>query len=146
MDTTVVMEAERAPALPGSSRPGWRPLGDEVWEGPIEKIEAVLREDRLQPELNTLSRLGHEGVTVTHVHGRGRERQPRLQWRGMRYRTDLVPRVRLELIVHQPDTDGIVDAICEVARTGAVGDGKIWVTPVSRLVRVRNGEVGAIAV
>jgi nitrogen regulatory protein P-II 1 len=112
----------------------------------LEKVEAVLREDRLPAVLKALSRLGHEGVTVTHVHGHGRERPSKLQWRGMAYRTDLVPRVRLEMIVQEPDTDGIVDAISEHARTGAVGDGKIWVTPVSQLVRVRDGEVGAIAV
>ncbi len=146
VDTTVTVEAEHAARRRRSSSAGWRPMDDEVWEGSLEKIETVFREDRLQAVLKALSRLGHEGVTVTHVHGHGRERTSKLQWRGMAYRTDLLPRVRIEMIVHQPDTDGIVDAICEHARTGAVGDGKIWVTPVSRLVRVRNGEVGAIAV
>ena len=119
---------------------------DERWEGGLEKIEAVLREERLNPVLEALSRLGHEGVTVTQVHGRGRERLSKLQWRGMKCPTSFLARVRIEMIVHAPDTDGIIDAICASARTGAVGDGKIWVTPVSRLVRVRNGEVGAIAV
>jgi nitrogen regulatory protein P-II 1 len=134
------------PRLDVSSTGSHPTLDDETWEGALEKVEAVFREDRLQPVLKALSKLGQQGVTVTHVHGRGRERESQRQWRGMTYRTELLPRVRIEMIVHQPDTDGIIDAICEHARTGAIGDGKIWVTPVSRLIRVRNGEVGAIAV
>src|SRR5689334_21198001 len=108
--------------------PGRRVIEDERWEGTLEKVEAVFREEHLEAVLAALSRCGQEGVTITHVHGRGHERRTPRQWSGMKYRADLVPRVRIEIIVERSDTDAIFAAICAHARTGAVGDGKIWVT------------------
>lgn len=146
METKIPFETPPTAPRRVSSNVGGHSPHEEVWEGALEKIDAVFRQDRLQPVLQALSRIGHEGVTVTNVFGHGRERASKHQWRGMAYKTDLLPRVRIEIIAHQPDADGIVDAICANAWTGAVGDGKIWVTPVGRLIRVRDGEVGAVAV
>ncbi|MDP9236805.1 MAG: P-II family nitrogen regulator [Chloroflexota bacterium] len=112
----------------------------------MEKIEAILREDRLPVVLAAMGELGYGGITITPVRGHGRQRGVVQQWRGTEFRVDFLPKVKIEMIVADNVVDKIVDAICENARTGAVGDGKIWVTPVSRLVRVRTGETGEAAI
>jgi nitrogen regulatory protein P-II 1 len=106
----------------------------------MEKITAVLREERLGLVVDALSGLSYDGITVTHVRGHGRQRGIREQWRGTEFRVDLLPKVKIELVVDEEYTDSVIRAICERASTGAIGDGKIWVTPVSRVVRVRTGE------
>jgi nitrogen regulatory protein P-II 1 len=112
----------------------------------MEKIEAILREERLPFVLAALGELGYGGITITNVRGHGRQRGVVQQWRSTEFRVDFLPKVKIELIVGDKDADAIVQTICDNARTGAVGDGKIWVTPVSKLVRVRTGEVGEAAV
>ncbi len=112
----------------------------------MQKIEAVLREERLPLVLAALGELGYGGITMTQVRGHGRQRGVVQQWRSSEFRVDFLPKVKIELIVGDDIVDRIIETICENARTGAVGDGKIWVTPVSRLVRVRTGEVGEAAV
>ncbi len=106
----------------------------------MEKITAVLREEKLSMVVDALSGLGYDGITITHVRGHGRQRGIRERWRGTEFRVDLLPKVKVELVVDEQHTDAIIDAICAHASTGMVGDGKIWVTPVSRIVRVRTGE------
>ncbi|HYM15916.1 MAG TPA: P-II family nitrogen regulator [Dehalococcoidia bacterium] len=112
----------------------------------MEKITAVLREERLPIVLAALRDLGYGGITISQVRGHGRQRGVMEQWRGNEFRVDFLPKAKLELVVGEQHTDSIIAAISENARTGAVGDGKIWVTPVSRLVRVRTGETGEAAI
>jgi nitrogen regulatory protein P-II 1 len=112
----------------------------------MEKISAILREERLPVVLAALGELGYGGITITTVRGHGRQRGVTQQWRGNEFRVDFLPKVKVDLVVAEKDTDAIIKTICENARTGAVGDGKIWVTPVSRLVRVRTGESGEGAI
>lgn len=112
----------------------------------MQKIEAILREERLPLVLAALGELGYGGITMTQVRGHGRQRGVVQQWRSSEFRVDFLPKVKIELIVGDDIVDRIIETICENARTGAVGDGKIWVTPVSRLIRVRTGEVGEAAV
>ena len=112
----------------------------------MEKIEAILREERLPVVLAALGELGYGGITISQVRGHGRQRGVVQQWRSSEFRVDFLPKTKIEIIVADGDTDKIVNAICENARTGAVGDGKIWVTPVSKLVRVRTGEKGEAAI
>lgn len=112
----------------------------------MEKITAVLREERLAMVVDALSGLGYDGITIMHVRGHGRQRGIREQWRGTEFRVDLLPKVRVELVVDEQHTDAIIKAICDQASTGLVGDGKIWVTPVSRVVRVRTGEENYAAI
>jgi nitrogen regulatory protein P-II 1 len=112
----------------------------------MEKIEAILREERLPVVLAALSEAGYGGITITPVRGHGRQRGVVQQWRGNEFKVDFLPKVKIELIVANPHTDQIIKTICENARTGNVGDGKIWVTPVSRLVRVRTSEEGEAAI
>lgn len=106
----------------------------------MEKITAVLREERLAMVVDALGSLGYDGITITNVRGHGRQRGVREQWRGIPFRVDLLPKVQIDLVVDAQHTDAIIKAICDQACTGRVGDGKIWVTPVSRVVRVRTGE------
>ncbi|MHB8375435.1 MAG: P-II family nitrogen regulator [Dehalococcoidia bacterium] len=112
----------------------------------MQKIEAILREERLPVVLAALGELGYGGITMTQVRGHGRQRGVTQQWRGNEFRVDFLPKVKVELVVGDDAVDRIVETICEHARTGAVGDGKIWVTPVGKLVRVRTGEVGEAAI
>ena len=112
----------------------------------MEKITAIMREERLPIVLAALSELGYGGVTITQVRGHGRQRGIKEQWRGTEFRVEFLPKAKIELVVHERDTDRIIDALCDNARTGNVGDGKIWVSPVTRIVRVRTGEVGEAAV
>lgn len=112
----------------------------------MEKITAVLREERLPVVLAALGELGYGGITITAVRGHGRQRGVAQQWRGNEVRVDFLAKVQIDLVVADKDTDAIIKTICENARTGAVGDGKIWVTPVSRLVRVRTDETGESAI
>ena len=112
----------------------------------MEKIEAVLREERLPVVLAALGELGYGGITISNVRGHGRQRGVVQQWRSTEFRVDFLPKVKIELIVADKDTDSIVNTICDNAKTGAVGDGKIWVSPVRELIRVRTGEMGEAAI
>lgn len=112
----------------------------------MEKIEAILREERLPVVLAALGELGYGGITISNVRGHGRQRGVTQQWRGNEFRVDFLPKVKIELIVSAKDTANIIRTICDNAKTGAVGDGKIWVTPVNELIRVRTGEMGEAAV
>ncbi|HYM14358.1 MAG TPA: P-II family nitrogen regulator [Dehalococcoidia bacterium] len=112
----------------------------------MEKITAILREERLPVVLAALGDLGYGGITISQVRGHGRQRGVAQQWRGNEFRVDFLPKARIELVVGEAMTDKVIEAICENARTGAVGDGKVWVTPVTKLVRVRTGETGDAAI
>ena len=112
----------------------------------VQKIEAVLREERLPVVLAALEELGYGGITITSVRGHGRQRGVTQQWRGNEYKVDFLQKVKIDMIVADSAVQQVIDGICENARTGSVGDGKIWVTPVSTLVRVRTGETGEAAI
>ena len=90
--------------------------------------------------------LGIHGLTVGEVQGFGRQRGHTEVYRGAEYTVDLVPKVRIDVLVNDADADKVVDAVVEAARTGKIGDGKVWVTSVETLVRVRTGERDADAV
>jgi nitrogen regulatory protein P-II 1 len=92
-----------------------------------------------------LETLGVVGLTVSEVRGYGRQKGHTEVYRGAEYTVDLVPKVRVEVLTDDLDADKVVDTIIESARTGKIGDGKVWVTPVDAVVRVRTGERGADA-
>ena len=92
-----------------------------------------------------LETLGVLGLTVTEVRGYGRQKGHTEVYRGAEYTVDLVPKVRIEVLVDDLDAEKVVDTVVEAARTGKIGDGKVWVTPVDAVVRVRTGERGADA-
>ena len=106
----------------------------------MKKIEAIIREERLGAVKKALEESSYFGMTVSEVSGRGKQRGIPLQWRAGEYRVDLLPKLKIELVVLDEDVTMAVDAIARNAKTGEIGDGKIFVLPVDGVVRVRTGD------
>jgi len=104
------------------------------------KVEAVIRPERLDQVKKALEEKGFVGMTVSEVTGRGEQKGIKLQFRGRTMDVDLLPKVRIELIVKDEVIDDLIETITAAARTGKPGDGRIFVIPVARSVRVRTGE------
>jgi nitrogen regulatory protein P-II 1 len=112
----------------------------------MKQITAVVKPFKLDDVKAALEVLGVQGLTVSEVQGFGRQRGHTEVYRGAEYQVDFVPKVRIDVVVSDGDVDKLVQAIVEAARTGKIGDGKVWVTPVESLVRVRTGERDAAAI
>jgi nitrogen regulatory protein P-II 1 len=108
-------------------------------------VTAVVKPFALEEVRAGLERLEVTGMTVGEVSGYGRQRGHTEFFRGADYHVDFVPKVRIEVVVDDVAVDRVVDAVVRAARTGKIGDGKVWVTPVETMVRVRTGERGADA-
>ncbi len=111
----------------------------------MKLITAVVKPFRLDEVKEALKGAGVAGITVTEVQGFGRQAGHTEVYRGTEYQVDFVPKVRLELVVDDADVTNLVSVIAEAAKTGKIGDGKIWVTPVESLLRIRTGELGTDA-
>jgi nitrogen regulatory protein P-II 1 len=111
----------------------------------MKKVEAIIREEKLEAVKTALEERGFIGLTVTEVKGRGQQKGLCLQWRVGEYRVDLLPKVKVEVVVNDADTTAVMDTICSSARTGDIGDGMIFVIPVEDICRVRTGERGEAA-
>ena len=112
----------------------------------MKKIEAVIKPFKLDEVREVLSELGCTGLTVTEVKGFGRQKGHTELYRGAEYTVDFLPKVKVEVIFADNMVDKAIDAIIKAARTGKIGDGKIFVTDVSQVVRIRTGETGEDAV
>ena len=112
----------------------------------MKKIEAIIREEKLEPVKTALDDIGYFGLTVSEVSGRGRQKGVYLQWRVGEYRVDLLPKLKLELVVLDEDVGTVIRTITRHARTDEMGDGKIFVLPIDNAVRVRTGEQGDNAI
>ena len=112
----------------------------------MKRIIAVIREEMFEPVKVALLEAGCEGMNVSTVKGRGRQAGIKESYRGSSYCIDLIPKTRVELIVKEEDLDIIIDVILENARTGDIGDGKIFVSDVEEVIRIRTGERGSDAV
>ena len=112
----------------------------------MKLITAIVKPFVLEDVKEALSVLGLGGMTVSEARGFGRQRGHTEVYRGAEYRVDFVPKVRIEVLVDDDDVKRFVDTIVEAARTGQIGDGKVWVTPVDEVIRVRTGEMGRDAV
>ncbi len=112
----------------------------------MKLITAVVKPFKLDDVKDALKAAGIAGMTVTEVRGFGRQGGHTETYRGTEYQIDFVPKVSIELVVDDGQVDSVVDTILQAASTGKIGDGKIWVTDVDRLVRIRTGEEGADAV
>ena len=112
----------------------------------MNKVEAIIRPERLGTVKEALANAGFIGMNIVNVTGRGVQKGIVHTGRGgEEYRVDMLPKSKIELVVRDADTDKVIDIICEAARTGSIGDGKIFVSPVSTAVRVRTGERGDAA-
>ena len=112
----------------------------------MKKIAAVIKPFKLDEVREALSELGCTGLTVTEVKGFGRQKGHTELYRGAEYTVDFLPKVKVEVILADAMVDKAIDAIIKAARTGKIGDGKIFVTDVSQVVRIRTGETGEDAV
>ena len=105
-------------------------------------VTAVIKPFKLDEVRAALTAFGVDGLTVSQASGYGRQRGHTEVYRGAEYTVDLVPKVRLEVLVDDDDLDDVVDVIVRAARTGKIGDGKVWSVPVETVIRVRTGERG----
>ncbi|HEY7268536.1 MAG TPA: P-II family nitrogen regulator [Dehalococcoidia bacterium] len=113
----------------------------------MNKVEAIIRPEKLESVKDALSAAGFVGLNIVAVTGRGVQKGIVHGGRGgEEYRVDMLPKSKLELVVKDADTDLVVDIICKAARSGAIGDGKIFVIPVADAIRVRTGERGDAAI
>ena len=112
----------------------------------MKLITAILKPSKLDEVKDALQAAGVAGMTVSEASGFGRQRGHTEVYRGAEYTVDLVPKVRVEIIVDDKDCASIVDVIVKTASTGSIGDGKVWTTPVDSIVRVRTGEQGPGAI
>jgi nitrogen regulatory protein PII len=111
----------------------------------MKLITAIVKPFTLDDVKTGLEQAGVLGMTVTEVQGYGRQRGHTEVYRGAEYAVDFVPKVRIEVVVEDSAADKVVDSIVRAARTGKIGDGKVWVSPVETVVRVRTGERGSDA-
>jgi len=112
----------------------------------MKKIEAIIKPFKLDEVREALSEIGVSGLTVTEVKGFGRQKGHTELYRGAEYVVDFLPKVKVEVIVQEAQVDRAVEAIVRAARTGKIGDGKIFVTSVDQVIRIRTGESGEAAV
>jgi nitrogen regulatory protein P-II 1 len=111
----------------------------------MKLITAIVKPFKLDEVKAALESQGIHGMTVSEASGYGRQRGHTEVYRGAEYTVDLVPKVRIEVLVDDADAETVVDAIVGVAQTGRIGDGKVWVMPVEQVIRVRTGERGSAA-
>ena len=112
----------------------------------MKKIEAIIKPFKLDDVKDALHDAGVSGMTVTEVKGFGRQKGHTELYRGAEYVIDFLPKVKVEIVVEDNLVDNIVEAITEAARTGRIGDGKIFVSPIDEAVRIRTGDKGADAI
>jgi nitrogen regulatory protein P-II 1 len=112
----------------------------------MKKIEAVIKPFKLDDVKDALHELGVVGMTVTEVKGFGRQKGHTELYRGSEYTIDFLPKVKVEIVVQDSIADKVVSVICTAAKTGSIGDGKVFVIPMGEAVRIRTGETGEAAI
>ncbi|MFI0719797.1 P-II family nitrogen regulator [Streptomyces sp. NPDC021224] len=108
----------------------------------MKLVTAVIKPYKLDDVKTALQEMGVQGMTVTEASGYGRQRGHTEVYRGAEYRVDLVPKARIEVLVEDAEAEAVIAAVVAAARTGKIGDGKVWSVPVETAVRVRTGEFG----
>ena len=108
----------------------------------MKKVEAIIRHYKLEEVKDALSGIGVQGMTVSEVRGFGRQKGHKEQYRGAEYTVDFLPKIKLELAVDDDGVKVVVDTILQAARTGQIGDGKIFISDITETIRIRTGETG----
>ncbi len=109
-------------------------------------ITAIVKPFKLDDVKDALKTIGVQGMTVSEVRGFGRQGGHTETYRGAEYNIDFIPKIRIEIVIDDADVDRVLTAIRDAANTGSIGDGKVWVTTVDRLIRIRTGEEGSSAI
>ena len=112
----------------------------------MKKSEAIIKPFKLEEVKENLTEMGVQGITVSEVKGFGRQKGRTELYRGAEYVVDFLPKVKLEVVLEDDQVDKAVEAICGGARTGRIGDGKIFIIPLDEVVRIRTGETGSDAI
>ena len=107
----------------------------------MKLVTAIVKPHRVEEVKGALQEMGVQGLTLTEVRGYGRQKGHKEVYRGAEYQVEFVPKARLEVLCDEAQVDDVIDVIVKAAHTGQVGDGKVFVTPVERIVRIRTGEV-----
>jgi len=108
----------------------------------MKKIEAIIRHFKLEEVKDALTAVGVHGMTVSEVRGFGRQKGHKEQYRGAEYTVDFLPKVKMEVVVSDDQTKDVIDTILRTARTGQIGDGKIFIFNLDEMIRIRTGETG----
>lgn len=111
----------------------------------MKKVEAIIRHFKLEDVKNALTKIGVTGMTITEVRGFGRQKGHKEQYRGAEYTVDFLPKAKMEIVVDEAQIETVVKTIVETARTGQVGDGKIFISELDEAIRIRTGELGSDA-
>ena len=112
----------------------------------MKKIEAIIRHHKWEDVKNALTAVGIQGITVTEIRGFGRQKGHKESYRGIEYTVDLLPKLKIEVATTDDGVAKVIEAICNSARTGEIGDGKVFVSNISDVVRIRTGETGEAAI
>ena len=112
----------------------------------MKKIEAIIRPDKLTPVISALETIGCSGISITEIEGHGKQKGIVQQWRGEKYVINTLPKVKIELVVPDKEVRKISASIITNAKTGEMGDGKVFICPVENAVRIRTGEEGETAI
>ncbi len=112
----------------------------------MKKLECIIRPFKLEEVKDALNNVGVRGMTVSEVRGFGRSRGHTELYRGSEYTIEFVPKLKLEIVLEDENTDKVIDAVQQAASTGKIGDGKIFVLPIDETIRIRTGERGAAAI
>ncbi len=108
----------------------------------MKKIEVIIRPEKIDAVRKALEKAGSAGVMITEIEGHGKQKGVVQQWRGEKYKVELLPKIKIEVVVRDEDVERITKTIIENAKTGEIGDGKIFIYPVENAIRIRTGEKG----
>jgi len=111
----------------------------------MKKIEVIIRPEKLEVVRRSLEAAGCSGLMITEIEGHGKQKGVVQQWRGEKYKVELMPKIKIDVVVRDQDTDRIVKTVIDNARTGEIGDGKIFVYTIENAIRIRTGEKGESA-
>ncbi|MBU1998140.1 MAG: P-II family nitrogen regulator [Candidatus Omnitrophota bacterium] len=108
----------------------------------MKRIEAIIRPEKLEAVRKELEGEGCQGISITEIEGHGKQQGIVQQWRGEKYKVELLPKIKIDVVVKDGDAPKIIKAIIKTARTGEIGDGKIFISPIEDAIRIRTGEKG----
>jgi nitrogen regulatory protein P-II 1 len=112
----------------------------------MKKIEAIIRPEKFEIVKDALTEIGYGGMSVSEIKGHGNQKGVSEVWRGKRYRVEMLPKTRIDLVVSDDAVEQVVQTIIDVSQTGSIGDGKIFVSEISNAYRIRTGEQGDVAI
>ncbi|MCX7845176.1 MAG: P-II family nitrogen regulator [Dictyoglomaceae bacterium] len=108
----------------------------------MRKIEAIIRPEKLENVRKALESIGYSGLMISEIEGHGKQKGIVQQWRGEKYRIELLPKIKIEIVAKDSEVEDIIRVITESARTGEIGDGKIFISEIKDVIRIRTGERG----